>query len=131
MSKAAVTAGQMIETSTPVHEDQSDQAAPRLNNVLYNVIPKCMTQAAKFAFLRQDMKAFDPTVVPNFWPAPMKFYLFHVESGMRIYELYSITETRCARWHPRPSSPGRHRPPVPGRLATPGAALAAPVRIAG
>lgn len=93
MSKTAVTSGQMIETSTPVHEEQSDQAAPRLNNVLYNVIPQCMTQAAKFAFLRQDMKAFDATVVPDFWPALAKFYLFHVESGMRIYELYSFIDS--------------------------------------
>src|SRR5215472_15691240 len=44
MSKTAVTTGQMIETSTPVHEEASDQAAPRLNHVLYDVIPKCMTQ---------------------------------------------------------------------------------------
>ena len=131
MSKTAVTTGQMIETSTPVHEDGGDQAAPRLNHVLYDVIPKCMTEEAKNAFRHQDVQTFNPAVKPDFWPTPMKFYLFHVESGMRIYELYSITETRCARWHPRPSSPGRHRPPVPGRLATPGAALAAPVRIAG
>jgi hypothetical protein len=93
MSKTAVTTGQMIETSTPVHEDQSDQAAPRLNQPLYVVIPNCMTQAAKSAFLNQDVKAFNPTVVPDFLPESMKFYLFHVESGMRIYELYSFIDS--------------------------------------
>ena len=93
MSKTAVTPGQMIETSTPVHEEDGDQAAPRLNHVLYDVIPKCMTQAAKSAFLRQDVQIFNPLVAPDFWPTPMKFYLFHVESGMRIYELYSFSDS--------------------------------------
>ena len=93
MSKAAVTAGQMIESSTPVHETGSDQTAPRLNHVLYNVIPDCMTAQAKRAFLNQGVTTFNATVAPAFWPAPMKFYLFHVESGMRIYELYSLIDS--------------------------------------
>jgi hypothetical protein len=39
ISKAAVSHGHMIETATPVHEDGDDQAAPRLNKPLYEVIP--------------------------------------------------------------------------------------------
>lgn len=93
MSKAAVTAGQMIETATPVHESDGDQTAPRLNNVLYDVIPAAMTDVAKSMFLSQDVEAFDPTVAPLFWPGKMKFYLFHVESGMRIYEAYSFMDS--------------------------------------
>jgi hypothetical protein len=94
MSKAAASpVGQMIETATPVHESDGDQTAPRLNKVLYDIIPGCMTDAAKQAFLRQTVTAFDPTVAPAFWPAPMKFYLFHVEAGIRIYELYSFIDS--------------------------------------
>src|SRR6516225_1098543 len=116
MSKTAVTTGQMIETSTPVHEDGGDQAAPRLNHVLYDVIPKCMTEEAKNAFRHQDVQTFNPAVKPDFWPMPMKFYLFHVESGMRIYELYSfidsgadgLDERSLAKWvenNPIPNLP--------------------------
>jgi hypothetical protein len=65
MSKAAVAPGQMIETATPVHEEDGNQAAPRLNHVLHEVIPACMTQDALHAFIRQDVRAFDPTVVPD------------------------------------------------------------------
>jgi hypothetical protein len=114
MSKAAVTVGQMIETSTPVHEEKSDQAAPRLNHVLYDVIPKCMTQAAKFAFQRQDVKTFNPAVAPDFWPAPMKFYLFHVESGMRIYELYSFIDSGVDGADERSLAKWVEKNPLPG-----------------
>lgn len=93
MSKAAVTSGQMIETSTPAHESTGDQTAPRLNNVLYDVIPGAMTDVAKSMFLAQDVEAFDSNVAPLFWPDPMKFYLFHVESGVRIYEAYSFMDS--------------------------------------
>ena len=88
ISTAAVTPGQMIETATPVHEDEDDQAAERLNHVLHDVIPGCMTEAALHAFIRQDVRAFNPTVLPD----KDKFYLFHVEAGMRIYELYSYMD---------------------------------------
>jgi hypothetical protein len=90
MSEAAVTPGQMIETATPVHEDHNDQTAPRLNHVLYDVIPGCMTQDALQEFIRQDVKAFDPKKVP---PDTDKFYLFHVEAGMRIYEVYAYMDS--------------------------------------
>ena len=89
MSKAAVTPGQMIETATPVHEKDGDQVSPRLNRVLHEVIPGCMTQDALDAFIRQDVRAFDPTVTPD----KQKFYLFHVEAGMRIYELYAYMDS--------------------------------------
>jgi hypothetical protein len=85
ISKAAVSHGHMIEMATPVHEDEDDQAAPRINKPLYEVIPACMSQDALYAFMRQDVKVFDPTVMP----LKDRFYLFHVEAGMRIYELYS------------------------------------------
>jgi len=85
ISKVAVSHGHMIEMATPVHEEDDDQAAPRLNKPLYEVIPACMSQDALYAFMRQDVKIFDPTVMP----LKDRFYLFHVEAGMRIYELYS------------------------------------------
>lgn len=89
MSKAAVTPGQMIETATPVHESTGDQSAPRLNEVLHEVIPACMSPQAIAAFMKQDVPEFDPTAMPD----KEKYYLFHVESGMRIYELYSYMDS--------------------------------------
>lgn len=89
MSEAAVTDGQMIETATPVHEDDDNQAAPRLNHVLYEVIPACMTQEAKDVFVKPKTHAFDPTVIPD----KQEYYLFHVEAGMRIYELYAYMDS--------------------------------------
>jgi hypothetical protein len=65
------------------------KVSPRLNHVLHEVIPGCMTQDALHAFIRQDVRAFDPTVVPD----KQKFYLFHVEADVRIYELYSYMDS--------------------------------------
>ncbi|MEV8440803.1 hypothetical protein AB0425_25790 [Actinosynnema sp. NPDC051121] len=89
ISKAAVAPGQMIETATPVHESRSDQAAPRLNHVLHEVIPGCMTSTALDYFIEQDVHPFEPTAVPD----QRKFYLFHVEAGMRLYELYDYMDS--------------------------------------
>jgi hypothetical protein len=56
MSEASVTPGDMIQTATPVHEPGSDQSKPRLNRVLYDVIPDCMTAAARrFFFYAQNV----------------------------------------------------------------------------
>jgi hypothetical protein len=88
ISYAAVTPGAMFETATPVHEEQGDQTAARLNNVLYDVIPSCLTQEAWEHFIRQRVHAFNPslTVIEE------QNYLFHVEAGTRIYELYSYID---------------------------------------
>jgi hypothetical protein len=84
-SKTAVSPGAMIETASPVHEADGDQSAPRLNHVLYNVVPACLTDAANRFFDSQNVQKFDPSMTLDF----TKIYLFHVEAGMRIYELYS------------------------------------------
>ncbi|MFF1657755.1 hypothetical protein [Streptomyces sp. NPDC058255] len=78
----------MIETSTPVHEADGDQTAERLNHVLYNVIPDCLTDEALGYFIHQSAPAFNPSIKPNH----VETYLFHVESGMRIYELYALLD---------------------------------------
>jgi hypothetical protein len=89
MSEAAVTPGDMIETATPVHEPGSDQTKPRLNRVLYDVIPKCLTdEARRFFFYSQNVPVFDPTLLVD----TTKLYLFHVEAGIRIHELYSYID---------------------------------------
>lgn len=88
ISEAGVSAGCMIETSTPVHEISGDQTAPRLNRALRNVIPRCLSSEAAMFFLYQDAPAFDPSVVPSH----KETYLFHVEAGMRIHELYSYLD---------------------------------------
>ena len=90
MSQASVTHGEMIETSTPVHEYGSDQSAGRLNKVLYDVIPNCLSQEASEFFRRRQMvPVFDPNSTVN----ESQLYLFHVEAGMRIYELYSYADS--------------------------------------
>ena len=89
MSHASVTPGRMFETATPVHEPGSDQQAARLNNVLYDVIPTCLTEDANHFFRRlQQVHVFDPKVTVN----ESEVYLFHVEAGMRIHELYSYID---------------------------------------
>jgi hypothetical protein len=88
MSYTAVTPGEMFETSTPVHEKDGDQTAARLNNVLYDVIPACLTQEAWAHFKRQQVHVFNPTVAVD----ETQNYLFHVEAGTRIYELYSYID---------------------------------------
>jgi hypothetical protein len=89
MSEASVTPGDMIETATPTHEQGSDQSKPRLNRVLYDVIPDCMTAVARrFFFYAQNVPEFDPNALVD----PTKIYLFHVEAGIRIYELYSYID---------------------------------------
>jgi hypothetical protein len=89
MSEASVTPGDMIETATPVHEKFSDQSKPRLNRVLYDVIPDCLTdEARRFFFYGQKVPVFDPSAPVD----PTKIYLFHVEAGIRIFELYSYID---------------------------------------
>lgn len=90
ISKAGVTKGFMIESATPVHESDGDQVPLRLNNVLYEVIPHCMTAEAKrFFTYQQTVHPFNSALPPSH----SEIYLFHVESGMRIHELYSRIDT--------------------------------------
>jgi hypothetical protein len=88
ISKAGVTPGYMIETATPVHEPASDQAASRLNHVLYDVIPACLSTEALRFFHTQHVPVFNSSVTPDH----KEIYLFHVEAGMRIHELYSVLD---------------------------------------
>jgi len=78
----------MFERSTPVHEKDGDQTAARLNNVLYDVVPSCLTQDAWAHFKRQQVHVFNPKldVIEE------QNYLFQVEAGTRIYELYSYID---------------------------------------
>jgi hypothetical protein len=89
MSHASVTPGHMIETATPVHEKDGNQFEPRLNKVLYDVIPSCLTAEAYRFFRYQPVKVFDPKIPVN----TLQNYLFHVEAGMRIHELYSYIDS--------------------------------------
>jgi hypothetical protein len=97
ISYTSVTPGEMFETSTPVHEKDGDQTAARLNNVLYDVIPSCLTQDAWAHFKRQQVHVFNPKldVIEE------QNYLFHVEAGMRIYELYSYIDAETDGQNPR------------------------------
>ena len=79
LSHAAVTSGQAVETHAPENPPE------HLNAVLYDVIPPCITVEARAFFRKQAPKPFDPTALMN----DSLIYLFHVESGIRIYELYS------------------------------------------
>ena len=52
--------------------------------MLYDVIPGCMNSRAIGFFRNQVVPTFDPKVMPT----GNEVYLFHVEAGVRIYELY-------------------------------------------
>jgi hypothetical protein len=88
ISHVGVTSGLMIETATPVHEPDGDQTAPRLNHALRDVVPKCLSDEALAFFHRQTVPKFNPAVMPGH----QEIYLFHVEAGMRIHELYALLD---------------------------------------
>jgi hypothetical protein len=88
MSYASVTGGQMFETATPVHEAGGDQLAGRLNNVLYDVVPDCLSAEALRFFQGQDVPTFNDGVLVD----ETKNYLFHVEAGARIHEIYAYID---------------------------------------
>jgi hypothetical protein len=79
LSDASVTNDFLVET-----QDPEGGSAPPFNQTLQEVIPGCMTTEAIRFFIEQGVEPFDPTVPPDH----SKFYLFHVEAGTRIYELY-------------------------------------------
>jgi hypothetical protein len=87
ISHTAVTTGYMFDNAVPVHE-QEDQDKPRLNHVLYDVIPPCLSEQAEAFFRRQYVPTFDPKANPTH----SEIYLIHVEAGMRIHELYSVLD---------------------------------------
>jgi len=88
ISHVGVTRGFMIETASPVHEPDGNQTAPRLNNVLYDVIPDCLHEDALAFFHRQTVPTFDPSVKPTH----NEIYLVHVEAGARIHEIYATLD---------------------------------------
>lgn len=90
LSDAAVTDQFIVET-----QDPDGHPAPQLhglNRTVYDVVgfPGCLSQAAIDFFDRQIVPRFDPSdpLINPFSPAPPPFYLYHVEAGTRIYELY-------------------------------------------
>jgi hypothetical protein len=88
ISHTGVTNGYMIETARPVHEPNSDQNKPRLNQLLHNVVPACLSAEAERFFIAQHVPTFNPAITPSH----TELYLFHVEAGTRIHELYSAMD---------------------------------------
>ncbi|MBT2667299.1 hypothetical protein J7J00_17610 [Bacillus sp. ISL-4] len=86
LSHAAVTDGFLVETRNPEVDDQGNPARlNKMNKTLYEVFPKCMTSDAWHFF-------GDQGVTPYKDSDPLdhsKFYLYHVEAGTTIWELYS------------------------------------------
>jgi hypothetical protein len=83
LSDAAMTTDFVVETRDP-----KDASLPCLNRQLFEVIPDCMTAEAVRFFIAQGVTKYDEGAPVD----PSKFYLFHVESGVRIYELYSMLD---------------------------------------
>lgn len=83
LSHAAVTDGFQVETHDPNPDPNSGQFQP-LNETLYDVIPGCLSLDAKRFLLSQKVKPWDPKVPPDH----NQIYLYHVEAGIRIFELY-------------------------------------------
>lgn len=87
LSTAAMTNDFLVETADPdSFSADPNQPPPRLNQTLYGVVHRCMTQQAIRFFRWQNVEAFDPNN-PN-PPDHPKFYLYHVEAGTSINELY-------------------------------------------
>jgi hypothetical protein len=83
LSDAAVTNQFIVETNGP-EGDPANASLPRLNQTLYNVIPRCLSAEAWRFFISQHPVAFDPINPPD----TSKFYLYHVEAGVKIWDLY-------------------------------------------
>lgn len=83
LSDAAMTNGFIVETNDP-EGDPTNPSRPRLNQTLYNVIPRCLSSEAWRFFISQHPVAFDPINPPD----TSKFYLYHVEAGVKIWDLY-------------------------------------------
>jgi hypothetical protein len=89
LSDAATTTANVVETGDPT------SVAPRMNRLLRNVVGKsgCLSDAAVSFFGNQAVTAFDPMAPVSTLGNPDEpFYLFHVESGIRIYELYQLLD---------------------------------------
>src|SRR5882724_2114000 len=83
LSQAALTDEFIVETQDPKGDD-NDLTLPRLNRTLYEVVPECLNSHALEFFRGQGVTTFvDSAPVDH-----SKFYLYHVEAGTRIYELY-------------------------------------------
>lgn len=78
-SGAAVSQKYVAETADP-----DALGATHLNQTLYDVVPDCLSEAALRFFRAQGVTPFNPAVMPDH----SKFYLYHVEAGTRIWELY-------------------------------------------
>lgn len=83
LSDAALTHGVIVETNRP-RAAPEEPSRPPMNRTLREVLPRAMTQEARNFFLEQPGVKFDPDVVP----IHDRFYLYHVEAGTRIWELY-------------------------------------------
>lgn len=79
LSKVAVTDGFAVETQAP------ENVTEKLNKTLYDVVPSCMNVRATTFFREQKVGPFNSSVKID----ESKIYLYHVEAGTRIYELYS------------------------------------------
>ena len=91
LSDAALTEDFIVETQEPPQDGPSSASRPKLNKTLYEVVGLngCLTTGAWKFFGNQGVHPFDPT-------APLdlsKFYVYHVEAGTRIYELYCRLDT--------------------------------------
>lgn len=96
LSDAAVTEDFIVETSTPDDNTQPSLAckqplqASQACKPIYDVIPRCMTPEAVRWFYDQGMPSNDPWQAPAEADSP--FYLYHVMSGTRIYDLYCLLD---------------------------------------
>ncbi len=88
LSDAALTRGVIVETNQPPVRTPPGNppplARPPMNRTLREVVPRAMTTEALRFFIAQPDVAFDPTKVPDH----SRFYLYHVEAGTQIWELY-------------------------------------------
>ena len=84
LSDAAVTHGVIVETNRPPEAAAGEVARPPMNRTLRDVLPRAMSWEARRFFVEQKEVKFDPGVIQN----QDSFYLYHVEAGTRVWELY-------------------------------------------
>ncbi len=93
LSTAAIAHDFLVETHDPEEKllpnSSPDYSLPHLNRTLDNVIPGCLTPDA-IAHFENVMINEAGTITPlSHTTNDILFWLYHVEAGTRIYELYS------------------------------------------
>lgn len=114
LSEAAVSRRYVVETRGFAETD-GFPAPAKLNQTIYDVIPQCLSAGAFDQLVSQPSTAFDTDI-----PDLASFNYYHVEAGIRIFELYSRLDDEAGGHMPTSRHPRtQNLPALAGPWAMP------------